>query len=69
MWEWTTEHGRRTIGDPEIDATLTTDYAVRRGGSFIYPGTGYPLCSRHSNLTSSNGYYSTVGFRVVLYVK
>ena len=60
MWEWTTE-----TGNP--DGTSTTR-AVRRGGSFNYYGSGYPVSGR-------NG-YSTVGdcginfgFRVVLYIQ
>lgn len=69
MWEWTTEHGLRHVGDETIDATLTTDYAVIRGGSFYNAGSSHPVCHRHGNHTSGANYHFDIGFRVVLYIQ
>ena len=69
MWEWTTEHGLRHVGDENIDKTLTTDYAVVRGGCFYNAGSSDPVCRRHGDVTSGAYYGIYVGFRVVLYIK
>ncbi len=59
MWEWTTE-----IGYPNG----ATERAVLCGGSFIYGGSGGPVCYRYGGYAALwSG--PDVGFRVVLYIK
>ena len=63
MWEWTTETGKHDSKD-----TDATNYAVRRGGSFGYYGSDYPVSGRTGSVSAS-GYDIHFGFRVVLYIQ
>ena len=63
MWEWTTETGKH-----DSKATDATNYAVRRGGSFGYGGSDYPVSGRFGN-DSVGGCGVSIGFRVVLYIQ
>ena len=63
MWEWTTETGKHDSKD-----TDATNYAVRRGGSFGYRGSDYPVSGRSGDVSAS-GYSIHIGFRVVLYIQ
>ena len=64
MWEWTTETGKYD----SKDANATT-YAVFRGGSFDNYGSNNPVSYRNGNLTVSDSYDISLGFRVVLYIQ
>ena len=63
MWEWTTETGKH-----DSKATDATNYAVRRGGSFNYGGSDYPVSGRNG-YSSVGDYNFHIGFRVVLYIQ
>ena len=63
MWEWTTETGKH-----DSKATDATNYAVRRGGSFHYYGSDYPVSGR-GGCDSVGGCSVSIGFRVVLYIQ
>ncbi len=60
MWEWTTETGYHNAGSG-------TQYAVLRGGSFNYHGSGSPVSSRNGSGSVGNANFN-IGFRVVLYL-
>ena len=63
MWEWTTETGKH-----DSKATDATNYAVFRGGSFDWDGSGAPVSYRYGD--GSVGDFSiNFGFRVVLYIQ
>jgi len=59
LWEWT----------EEISTYATTgQYRVLRGSGFDGTSSTHPVCFRHGRHTVSS-IYSSVGFRVVLYIK
>ena len=63
MWEWTTETGKHDSKD-----TDATNYAVFRGGSFLWYGSDAPVSYRYGSY--SVGVYDIfIGFRVVLYIQ
>ena len=63
MWEWTTETGKH-----DSKATDATNYAVRRGGSFVNYGSDCPVSGRTGG-DSASAFYISIGFRVVLYIQ
>ena len=67
MWEWTTEVGDHSVTNSKPENT-TGNYAVRRGGSFIYGGGDNPVSFRVGNDGSSWVGDVYIGFRVVLYI-
>ena len=68
MFEWTTEYGKRTIGEEAVDKNLTTNFAVIRGGYFLSQGWLYPVCDREGTYKSSDKNHY-ISFRIVLYLK
>ena len=64
MWEWTTETGKH---DSKVENATT--FAVRRGGSFFWSGSYYPVSYRSGGYTVSDSYDIDLGFRVVLYIQ
>ena len=61
MWEWTQETSF-------YGGNSSTQYRVRRGGSFGHASSAYPVCYRNGHPTVSHTDI-VVGFRPVIYMK
>ena len=70
MYEWTTEVGNHSTSDTMVaqDKVATAKYAVLRGGSFRSNGGAETVAYRHGHY-GSGGSSTSVGFRVVLYLR
>ncbi len=64
IWEWTTETGYHDA----INTVTDTKYVILRGGSFEYNSANAPISYRRGDFTNSFT-FTSIGFRVVLYVK
>ena len=70
MWEWTTEVGNHSTSATIVaqENVATAKYGVVRGGSFHNYGSAYPVSTRNGpNETAWSK--TTIGFRVVLYLR
>ncbi len=63
MWEWTTEYGHHN------GKTISTKYAVIRGGSFNFNGSDGTVAIRIGSFSNTRKDSTSIGFRVVLYIK